>query len=88
MEIRHCIMEFACNMEEKLRIHDENKGRAGWVDMKPKKLLELLMGEILELSDVMIDPKYDSQKAISECADIANYSMMIVDIIKRRKNNE
>jgi len=88
MEIRHSIMMFSTNMEEKLRVHDEDKGLAGWIDMDPKKLLELLMGEVLELSDVMIGTEWDNQKIINECADVANYAMMITDIIRSRKNNE
>lgn len=86
MEIRFHIMQFSTAMEENMRKHDEDKGRHGWFKMDPKTLLEKLMGEVLELSDTLVEyPNTNSQKIIDECADVANYAMIIADIAKRRK---
>lgn len=89
MEIRYHIMQFSTEMEENLRKHDKDKGRCGWVDMDPKVLLEKLMGEILELSDALIEyPNINHKEIIDECADVANYAMMIANIARRRRNDE
>lgn len=86
MDIRFHIRQFSTDMENKMRKHDEDKGTHGWVSMDPKILLEKLMGEVLELSDEMIDypktTKYD--KIMEECADIANYAMMISNITRKK----
>lgn len=88
MEVRFHIMQFSTEMEEALRKHDkDDRGSCDWKDMDPKILLEKLMGKVLELSDSLIDySNADYQKTIDECADIANYSMMICDVTRRKKN--
>jgi len=72
-------------MEEKMRKHDESKGRDGWVVMNPKDLLEKMMGKVLDLSDLLMKyPEMDHEEVINKCADTANYSMMISDIARRK----
>jgi len=86
MDIRFHIMQFSTEMENKMRKHDKDKGTHGWVDMNPKMLLEKLMGEVLELSDELIEYPDTTRYSniIDECADIANYAMMISDIARRK----
>jgi len=86
MDIRFHIRQFSTEMEDKMRKHDEDKGTHGWVDMDPRMLLEKLMGEVLELSDELIDYTNSSKyiNIIDKCADVANYAMMIADIARRK----
>lgn len=61
-------------MELKLR---KNDYKGGWAEMSPSQLLDLLKVEVQELEEAIAagDPLDIAQ----ECADIANYAMMIAD---------
>jgi len=84
MDIRYHIMRFSTDMEEKMRKHDHDRGESGWMNMDPKMLLEKLMDEVLELSDSMVGDNIDHNAIISECADVANYAMMITSIMRKK----
>ena len=70
------IMEFAQDMERKLRENDAVKNH--WLDESTNHLLYSLKQEVTELS-LEILFKFSSQAVIDECADVANLAMMIAD---------
>ena len=69
-----------------------NKHKTGWKDIDPLDLLQMLEDEVGELRMVLEDYgfKYDATKrhASLECADIANFAMMIHDIVTHDKYKE
>ena len=73
-------MLLACEMEQKLR---ENDFRGGWVNDSCRQLIEKLKGEVKELEETLyVENMVYNEKAIKECADVANYAMMIADKIR------
>lgn len=86
--LRKSVAWFAQKMEEKLRENDDLKKH--WSSMDEDDLLDLMRGEFEELFEkcsnigfdiffkkITCDKKIES--LILECADIANYAMMIAD---------
>lgn len=73
---------FANVMIQKFKTH-ERKG--GWKDMNTKedlqKLLQCLKDEVNEL-EVALDKEPD-QNVIKEAADVANYALIISDLVGR-----
>lgn len=72
--IREAVKKFTVRMESKLRKNDH---KGGWENCDAFKLFDLLLEEKNELEDALesLDP-YD---IIDECADVANFAMMIAD---------
>jgi len=62
-------------MELKLRRNDH---KGGWQHMTPMELLERLEGEVRELRQAIYEG--DPLDIAQECADVANYAMMIADV--------
>ena len=77
--VRPEVMTFTKDMEAKLRVNDH---KDGWADIGLTKLFVLLNGETEELEEALQDN--DARNIIDECADVANYAMMIADIVRRR----
>jgi NTP pyrophosphatase (non-canonical NTP hydrolase) len=77
--LRPEVLAFAKLMEEKLRKHDLDRGRQGWKDDDPRHLLKCLEKEHDELQDALVGGKNDS--IAGECADVANFAMMIADVV-------
>ena len=76
-EPRKEVKWFAEQMEKKLQKNDH---RSGWKDADEDFLLQRLQEEILELKDEICESHiYNSKKVIEECADVANFAMMIAD---------
>ena len=74
---RPAVQKFAEQMEKVLQEH-EDKG--GWDQMNPFDLLPTLKQQVCDLEEAMDDGADD--QAIKEATDVANYAMMIADIIK------
>jgi len=79
--MRESVKWFAGIMEQTLQKHDKKKGSDGWLNDNSLSLLDRLKQETAELEDILIvwDSKYSSE-IVKECADIANFAMMIADI--------
>jgi NTP pyrophosphatase (non-canonical NTP hydrolase) len=74
MEVRQEVKRFAEVMERKLQ---ENDHKGGWRGEHPAWLLGRLLEEISELEEAL---RQANRRAIErECADIANFAMMIAD---------
>src|SRR5271157_741215 len=88
--IRPVVKWFAGEMETKLRNHDD---RHGWNDAEMVWLFHRVRDETSELNLVLqeyithssFSPKWSgiSKDVISECADVANFCMMIADNANR-----
>jgi len=82
--MRTSIRRFAEAMESKL---EENDDKGGWGCMPPKTLLLMAIVELRELTDAIIENK-SGEEIISECADVANFMMMIADNAGRLGDRE
>ena|SRR3990167_5075006 len=79
--IRVEILKFAVNMERKLR---ENDHKGGWKECDFEYLRARLQDEVQEMEEMFV--KYSKvmrpnmkNKLKRECADVANFAMMISD---------
>ena len=82
--LRDDLVEFAETMENKLRQNDIKKT---WKGMHIDKLLKLLLKEVDELKNEIERPSVVGRaKSIrDECADVANFAMMVADVVKISK---
>jgi NTP pyrophosphatase (non-canonical NTP hydrolase)/uncharacterized coiled-coil protein SlyX len=74
------VLEFADDMERKLR---ENDHKGGWDGDEPKALLKRLREEVDELAKALASPNRQNDRVIDEAADVGNFAMMIADVIRR-----
>lgn len=84
--IRKAVADFALVMEQKLREKDH---KSGWRDESLADLFRLLLGEVGELDDAIDTyndtPEYiELDELVKECADVANFAMMIADAARSR----
>ena len=78
--MRASVRRLAQEMEERLR---DNDYKGGWDDCTPRWLLKRLRDETKELAAAI---RQDSQPTIlQEAADVANFAMMIFDVVRRRR---
>lgn len=68
-------------MKKKLEL---NERKGGWSDMTPEMLVSMMAEEFIELCECI----RDKEKAIEECADIANFCMMIVNNLQNSSEDE
>lgn len=78
---------FADLMEAKLR---ENDHKGGWIGCDGTWLFTRLQEEVREVAELPIeriqfrwqngDPDVNRQRLARECADVANFAMMLVDV--------
>ena len=95
-QIRPEVLAFAALMELKLRENDDKPGWKGlrdkadrYMDESSSALLERIEDEAQELKALLThsgDYSFDSRriaslKVMDECADVANFAMMIADIV-------
>jgi len=82
MELRPVVLRFAQLMEARLREHDAERGCAGWLDYDMDYLIHRMIGEVDEVTCLWRDrwPPPSLAEMAAECADVANYAMMIADL--------
>jgi len=80
--LRPEVQWFAGIMESKLQQHDEDRYVDGWKDENALWLFERLVQEVFELHEALIKTTYSEEEVIKECADVANFAMMIADVTK------
>ena len=73
--VRLEVRRFSLLMELKLRKNDH---KGGWSTVTPFTLLDLLEGEVKELREALRHG--DPLDIAQECADVANYAMMVADV--------
>lgn len=78
--MRKQIVWFANKMEAKLAAND-HKGPWGWRDMPVEYFLTRMQEESRELSEAI--QSQDIEATINECADLANFAMMLADVVHR-----
>lgn len=80
------VYAFALRMEAKLAKNRHKGDRNGWIKDHPWNLVERVLDETVELQqcftargrDVVCD---DANAAADECADVANFCMMVSDVV-------
>lgn len=81
------VLKFAFRMEAKLEKNRHKGDRAAWLKDRPWSLVERLLDETVELQDrfthdhdgmIWCD---DCEKTADECADVANFAMMVADVV-------
>lgn len=91
--VRPEVQWFAIEMEKKLALNDH---KTGWKDCEVDMLISRLKEETQELEDEWWKRKNDfgrsasegfmftssNEELIKECADIANFAMMVADLFK------
>lgn len=78
--VKSVVQWFAGRMLDKMGVHSR-KG-VTWREEKASWLLERLGDETLELKDAI--ESRDKEAIIKECADVANFTMMIADNARRK----
>lgn len=78
--IRAELVWFAEEMEKKLR---ENDHKGGWDGCDPWGLIVRTYEELGELCDAYTSGE-DPDTVIREAADVANFAMMVADIVRKR----
>jgi len=77
---RNKVLDFATVMQGKL---DDNKHKGGWSKCSQSYLVRRLDEEVTEIKHA-IGENYDTEDIIKECADVANFAMMIADRYKQK----
>ncbi len=91
--VRVEVQWFASKMEEKLALNDH---KTGWKDCEVDMLIDRMQEEIDELKNAWWKRKNDwgrsagegfmfvatNEELIKECADVANFAMMVADVLK------
>jgi len=75
------LAKFAATMRAKLLKRDSDEEKTGWSNEAPFYLLERLHQETAELLEAF--DKNDLQEIILECADVANFAMMLASNVRR-----
>jgi NTP pyrophosphatase (non-canonical NTP hydrolase) len=71
---------FARQMEARLLANDH---KGGWRDCTVEELLQRINDEYLELLEAVNGNPSDIHSIIAECADVANFAMMVADVVNR-----
>jgi hypothetical protein len=82
IQIRKAVQWFAEQMEKELKANDY---KGGWDSCSEEYLLNRLKEELNELE---LSPIVDIDMYISECADVANFAMMLADNAKNSQESE
>lgn len=72
------VINFAERMEKKLDINRHKGNREGWLSMSKAALLHRVREELLEV-DKKLFSSHSAQDIADECADVANFCMMLAD---------
>jgi len=83
---RHAVVSFSKVMEKKLT---ENDHKTHWSEVSTSRLLHMLEEEVVELKEAIDIHRLSGESAnfmvIEECADVANFAMMIADNMSKVK---
>lgn len=85
--LRHEVQWFAAHMAAKLKANDH---KGGWIHESSSYFVKRLADEWRELAhviDLATMHEASPQDIIDECADIANYAMMLADVVRREPNH-
>jgi len=86
--MRESIHRFAELMESKLK---ENDHKGGWEYISTRRLLSLALDEVGELTGEILrgyKKEISPERVILECADVANYMMMIADNVRGERDGK
>ena len=77
------VLKFAARMESKLAKNRHKGDRAGWLKDHPWDLVERVLDETVELQQCFGGEGmvYDGESVADECADTANFCMMVADVV-------
>ncbi len=75
------VRQFAEVMVRKLIDNSYKANR--WEDCSFRYLLDRIQEEIDEVEEALLE-QYDPSEVVEECADVANFAMMIADNVMRR----
>lgn len=76
------VLAFAKRMEAKLAKNRHKGDREGWLDMEPGDILSRVLDENVELGEALrswYHVSSGSKEVADECADVANFCMMLAD---------
>lgn len=76
------VLQFAELMEHKLDQKRHKGDREGWLKDSPWALYNRICDEMVELKNAL--QCVGSHNAIMECADVANFAMMVADVVATR----
>lgn len=85
------VLDFAFRMEAKLAKNRHKGDRNGWLKDHPWELVERMLDETVEVQECFkahsdgIDCT-DAEKTADECADVANFCMMVADRVMSANN--
>jgi NTP pyrophosphatase (non-canonical NTP hydrolase) len=88
--LRPELKTFVIQMEEEMRAND-HKGKDGWKTYSESHLFAKLLAEIQELYEAMVKARTVREThryiddVISECADVANFAMMLADNVTKKR---
>jgi NTP pyrophosphatase (non-canonical NTP hydrolase) len=77
------VLKFAQLMEAKLAKNRHKGDRAGWLNASPFELLRRLRDEAVEIEEALYHST-SPDEVEKECADVANFAMMIADTFRAR----
>lgn len=75
------VLAFAKRMEAKLSLNRRKGDRDGWLKMSERELLDRIDDERLELHEAWMCSVTPDEAIAMECADVANFCMMLADKI-------
>lgn len=91
--MRRPVLDFAIEMEQRLLAHDDARGEQGWMmrETTDEFLFNRMLEEMAELHAAMytegVTEDAALRKIVRECADVANFAMMISDRAKSALKN-
>ena len=89
IELRESVQRFAEAMELKLRTHDKDRGKTGWLDIKDEDVIEDVFSLRSRIDQVIEEETHiDHEKALEEIVDVANFAMMYYDVLLRDQKED
>ena len=80
-EVREAVRQFAVMMEAALAAKDRKRGETGWKGMTEGILADKLIHKLHDLIDARHDDPINIKKIGREAAGVANYAMMMADVL-------
>ena len=83
MKLRPEVRWWAERMERKLRKKDKERGKEGWKNADPKRLLQMIEGHTQKLRE-RFDQQVTVEATAQDCIDVSNLAMMLADVLRFR----